>query len=1278
MLLIKLKDIVMNNPIAQKSPIPKWICNFRRSYLKFTMLCLVMVNGFQVHASPEDWLVLESLPFTDVRTSHSFLAPLPCYGSVQLSLDQKGKAIVTAQMIISDKLGSYAQFKTIVLETGRNFVDCSDIGKSRSVKVTDTLTNNSCWAILKVEDKLMPTISCSNDTMLCTNDPFQVRYDALIDVYDNCDANPKISYGLTYQKLNCNPSFSSIMHVSYIVTDQYMNSASCSKDVYFQKIPLDSIVFPDNDTIYCQLSNQVTGEPMFQGNSINPLCDLLSSYNDDTIRVCGGMYKINRLWVVMDWCLRVSRMQRQEILVSDTTRPEITCPKDTILYTSGNTCSANYILPAASATDACSPGSQIIYFARIDLSSLAKPGNSITLNVGSHNIQYIAIDPCGNSDTCSFTVVVQDNAAPSIVCPPKLILSLGAGGIVKLNLAYLSKFVYYADNCGIDTALIRRMNVGCNRPMDTIFRDELEFCCDDFGHVEMIVLKVIDESGNANICMIEIEVQNKNSTIITCPANVTFNCSVDINDLNKTGKPVMTNICPNLVKTITYKDSNKLDSCKTGIIKRKFYINLPNGYTDSSCVQYITIKNPLTIPIIVWARDTMISACKSIHPDSIQSKPIVLNDSCNIMEFTYKDSMTVEPPDSCQKILRIWKSVPKCGIAQYKDTQVIKLQDFLPPLLKGPKDTFHCVDDTICNPFIVLQALQVTGCNTIKSIVNDYNNGGANASGIYSLGRHTVIFTVTDGCNHVVKDTVIVEVVDKIAPVIGCRTVLRLIQINDSAKVIARDLLLPNYKDNCTPSGKLKISFNPSDPNDSCRYVSCSMHKQFPDSLWPFIVFVKDESGNLAQCNARLDVDDPNGFCNNFTNNKLTISGLIRSTDKKPMSNVQVNEMIGHNISASNTEGEYKLDNIQQSSSIELLPNYNLNWLQNLSTLDIIRIQKHILGVDLFTDPYEWIAADINKDGKVSTIDITLLRKLLLGKIENVTGNTSWRFLPTDYVFKDLDYPLNDLLPETIQTNNIQHDMKADFVSIKVGDVSGAKGFQSEVLNQRIKYYALRTPDVELFEGYNNIISFQAEQDLTLEGFQLKIHFNPEIAQPDRIIEYVSTSEGEILSDEKVSIVGNEIFISFNSIYPNRIALGQKILSIVWNTNKNAKVSELITETAFEGNEIYCSAYSRYPLILHLQKSEEHSEEPSIDDFRQAPNPFNESFQFSFVSNTEVDALIYIYANDGKLVFSKKSAIQAGVNKIQINANQLSGPGIYYYKFVVGNFLKKGKLILSK
>jgi len=52
------------------------------------------------------------------------------------------------------------------------------------------------------------------------------------------------------------------------------------------------------------------------------------------------------------------------------------------------------------------------------------------------------------------------------------------------------------------------------------------------------------------------------------------------------------------------------------------------------------------------------------------------------------------------------------------------------------------------------------------------------------------------------------------------------------------------------------------------------------------------------------------------------------------------------------------------------------------------------------------IAADANYDGKITTLDIILLRKVILGISQNMPQGESWRFVPRDYVFPTRKTPL--------------------------------------------------------------------------------------------------------------------------------------------------------------------------------------------------------------------------------------------------------------------------------
>ena len=71
------------------------------------------------------------------------------------------------------------------------------------------------------------------------------------------------------------------------------------------------------------------------------------------------------------------------------------------------------------------------------------------------------------------------------------------------------------------------------------------------------------------------------------------------------------------------------------------------------------------------------------------------------------------------------------------------------------------------------------------------------------------------------------------------------------------------------------------------------------------------------------------------------------------------------------------------------------SWLDGVSTADIVRITKHIRAVEPFTNGYQWIAADANRDNVVDGFDNLLLRDLILTNISNLPQWTKpWQFIP--------------------------------------------------------------------------------------------------------------------------------------------------------------------------------------------------------------------------------------------------------------------------------------------
>jgi hypothetical protein len=95
------------------------------------------------------------------------------------------------------------------------------------------------------------------------------------------------------------------------------------------------------------------------------------------------------------------------------------------------------------------------------------------------------------------------------------------------------------------------------------------------------------------------------------------------------------------------------------------------------------------------------------------------------------------------------------------------------------------------------------------------------------------------------------------------------------------------------------------------------------------------------------------------------------------------------------------------------------------------------LGLEQFTSPAQYVAADANKDGKVTSWDIVVLRKLMLGITDKFINNHSWVIVEKDALQYDWKNSYK------IEYFGAQDQLR--FVLIKVGDVTGAEQHMKNV-----------------------------------------------------------------------------------------------------------------------------------------------------------------------------------------------------------------------------------------
>lgn len=187
------------------------------------------------------------------------------------------------------------------------------------------------------------------------------------------------------------------------------------------------------------------------------------------------------------------------VTVTDQTPPTLSdCPSNITLSTLPGVCYAigDWNLPQAS--DNCDQNPS--------LSSNFAPGD--TLQAGAIQVIYTASDNAGNQTVCSFFISIEDNEAPSIICPGNigpLMVSDSCELSVDFDLPQTS------DNCP-DQLTLDGPNPGIKLPLGA----------------NMLVFTVVDNAGNSAQCSFTVTIEGSGLPQLTnCPDNITQNSSAN-------------------------------------------------------------------------------------------------------------------------------------------------------------------------------------------------------------------------------------------------------------------------------------------------------------------------------------------------------------------------------------------------------------------------------------------------------------------------------------------------------------------------------------------------------------------------------------------------------------------------------------------------------------------------------------------------------------------------------------------------------------------------------
>ena len=598
---------------------------------------------------------------------------------------------------------------------------------------------------------------------------------------------------------------------------------------------------------------------------------------------------------------------------------------------------------------------------------------------------------------------------------------------------------------------------------------------------------------------------------------------------------------------------------------------------------------------------------------------------------------------------------------------------------QGLQITSTCQSDSLCLPVNECVAIDqtfsisaTTDCSTSNIIEYnfsiDWNNDGvvdslgsaSNFTADFPIGAHRVKFTAFDFCGGEENCEFVFEVMDCVAPVIDTIGTLFIVIMPSSGQIelFPEQFISTNTFDNCTSYENLNFTistdFNSADTSLflTCSDIICS-------GTIPITIWVEDEFGNQDSIIVGADFLDPNSSCS-----LSPISyGIFFNTEnyyQEEMENVEYlhngvpfNPIINYNWPCGPAVGP---------ENDTVYANYNVMPLNGVTTFDLVLISKHILGIEVFNNPYKLIAADVNNTGTITGLDLVIIRSLILHIIDEYPGGQSWVFDPVFHV---------------VNFNNTIH---YEFVGIKLGDVNGTAN-PNDLQNNQI--------DSRTFNGTLNIFAknqtFKTGELITITTFsdnfkniaggQFTIDFDPTALEFQKIDGNNSIELGE-QNFGKTQVDNGFILCSWNTSASQNLKSNEEFFEITFTAKKDGRLSDFLT---INSKKLTAEVYVENGNDFNFWNTELNFEnEPSnavANRFSISPNPFSEKTTFSFSLENAGLVELEIYDTNGRLVFSLLKNMPEGRNQMEIQRSNFPIKGIYFYKIKTDNQLNSGKLI---
>ncbi|MDX1406862.1 MAG: T9SS type A sorting domain-containing protein, partial [Saprospiraceae bacterium] len=562
---------------------------------------------------------------------------------------------------------------------------------------------------------------------------------------------------------------------------------------------------------------------------------------------------------------------------------------------------------------------------------------------------------------------------------------------------------------------------------------------------------------------------------------------------------------------------------------------------------------------------------------------------------------------------------------------------------------------------------------------------------VLPVGTHKVLWFVDDGCGNLGTCSYYVTVVDAKPPTPVCYAELSTVVMPQGGMITlwARDYDASSF-DNCTAPQNLKFSFTPN-YNQGSRTFTC-------DDVGTNMlqVYVTDASGNQAFCNVYLQLDDNEAVCESMN----VISGEVETFSGTPVAEAAValykvmpNQVMEMDLErATDTEGAYQVGFGTTQYDRMIHATKTGDPLEGISTLDMVFMQQHIMGIAPITQPEALYAADLDGSGHVGVNDLLMLRDAFLSNGKSLHGAPlPWLIYPEACTWTD-----GQLDPECGIMVEVDHTAPpaeaVNFKAVKKGDVNGDVLTQ---LNNRSNGLQLGVLAKATYRGSE--LQLIALDQAVMTGMQLSLAsslFDEEtvVVQSGKL----SVGDQNYFADAEFGTL-NVAWVGTGGL---QISEGDVLLTIELAHDALQPVADAIRFRGVYPDQYYTSDRQPMPVNLRWLNVPEVSVDQTVlsaatgitEDAGTGkagqqvagivaglvvqPNPMTVSSVVRFESSQEVQGQLSVFGADSREVMAVPLNITRGVNDVVIRADQLSGAGVYYFRIQAGDQTQTGKFVV--